>query len=63
MKPSHTQTPRSLSECQFTPGYKRYDYDEAGAGWAAAAVNLGVSLAIVLAVAAAIVQWAEALPV
>lgn len=21
MKPSHTQTPRTLNECQFTPGY------------------------------------------
>ena len=22
MKPSHTQTPRTLNECQFTPGYQ-----------------------------------------
>jgi len=22
MKPSHTQTPRTLDECQFTPGYR-----------------------------------------
>ena len=22
MKPSHTQTPRTLNECHFTPGYK-----------------------------------------
>lgn len=22
MKPSHTQTPRTLNECQFTPGYE-----------------------------------------
>ena len=28
MKPSHTQTPRTLNECQFTPGYQSHSSRE-----------------------------------
>ena len=28
MKPSHIQTPRTLNECQFTPGYESHSLRE-----------------------------------
>lgn len=33
MKPSHFQTPRSMSECSFTPGYVSHDYYEDHVTW------------------------------
>lgn len=51
MKPSHTQTPRTLNECQFTPGYmsltNREPLWERIAGVALATV-IGVGLAALL---------------
>lgn len=51
MKPSHTQTPRTLSECQFTPGYQSLSSKppvlEIIAGYALA-IAIGVGLAAVL---------------
>lgn len=51
MKPSHTQTPRTLNECHFTPGYRcvsnRESLGERIAGYALALV-IGIGLAAVL---------------
>lgn len=51
MKPSHTQTPRTLNECQFTPGYQsltnREPMWERVAGYVLATA-IGVGLAALL---------------
>lgn len=52
MKPSHTQTPRTLNECQWTPGYtsqgpQRISLRDVIAGYALAVV-IGVGLAALL---------------
>jgi hypothetical protein len=51
MKPSHTQTPRTLDECQFTPGYRclssKPPLIEVIAGYALATA-IGVGLAACL---------------
>lgn len=53
MKPSHTQTPRTLNECHFTPGYQsgclRERTLERVAGYVLAFV-IGCSLAAVLVI-------------
>ena len=53
MKPSHTQTPRTLNECQFTPGYQSLSSKEPLwerlAGYALALV-IGVGIAVLLVV-------------
>lgn len=54
MKPSHFSTPRSLNECQFTPGYTTQPVFNARAeaiGGVVLAVLIGVGLA------AALVAW------
>lgn len=48
MKPSHFQTPRTLQDCHFTPGYKGGIYSdqeswEQGKSWA---LILGIFLAL-----------------
>lgn len=51
MKPSHTQTPRTLNECQFTPGYMslndREPLWERVAGYVLA-IAIGVGMAAML---------------
>jgi len=52
MKPSHTQTPRTLNECHFTPGYtsqgpQKETLFEVIAGYALALV-IGIGLAALL---------------
>lgn len=51
MKHSHIQTPRTLNECHFTPGYQSHSHKiptwEIVAGYVAALV-IGVGLAAVL---------------
>lgn len=51
MKPSHTQTPRTLNECQFTHGYQSLSSKEplweVIAGYVLAVV-IGVALAAAL---------------
>ena len=51
MKPSHTQTPRTLNECHWTPGYRcvssRESFGERIASYALA-VAIGVGMAALL---------------
>lgn len=51
MKPSHTQTPRTLNECQFTPGYMSLNDSEPlwerVAGYVLA-IAIGVGMAALL---------------
>lgn len=53
MKPSHTQTPRTLNECHFTPGYQSASLRERTferlAGYVLAFV-IGCTLAAVLVI-------------
>lgn len=53
MKPSHTQTPRTLDECHFTPGYRSVDLHETTlerfAGYALA-IAIGCGLAALLVI-------------
>lgn len=56
MKPSHTQTPRTLADCTFTQGYATKEFSphaeplwEVIAGYAVA-VAIGVGLAAMLVV-------------
>ncbi len=50
MKPSHLQTPRSLDECNFTPGYVSYDYDDDGPTWTGMAVRSLAAIVVTMGV-------------
>ncbi len=53
MKPSHTQTPRTLNECQWTPGYtsvgpQRVDFRDHIAGYILSLVAGVVTAALLI---------------
>lgn len=54
MKPSHTQTPRTLNECQFTPGYMSLNDSEPL--WERVAGYV-LAIAIGVGMAALLVAW------
>lgn len=52
MKPSHTQTPRTLNECHFTPGYgrdttPRYSTADRAVMWASLIAAIACALIVV----------------
>ena len=54
MKPSHTQPPRTLNECQFTPGYMSLTNREPA--WQRVAGYV-LAIAIGVGMAALLVAW------
>lgn len=58
MKPSHLQTPRSLAECQFVPGYISHDYHDDHVTWTGMFCRIAAAIAILAAGAA----WLGVLP-
>lgn len=60
MKPSHLQTPRTLNECTFTPGYQSADFnDDRFSVWGHVLVTVfGLAIIAVLA-AVEIAGWLE----
>ncbi len=56
MKPSHLTTPRTLNECNFTPGYVSCRSGHGAPLWERIA-DVGLAVAIGLALAYLLAKW------